>query len=478
LSIPNISGYSYDVTNECPDNPVQKIRLLVVDDEEKMCYSLKELLEREGFLVDTALSVKSALALLGDWMYNLVICDVRMPEMGGISLLSKIGQDTPVIMITAYASIETARRVFKLGARDYLTKPFKFDELLVMVRQFISEKAPEPPLGLSGILLKSESEAYVKVLALAAKFSSTDLPILLTGESGTGKEIIADYIYGLCRGSAKSYVKINCAAIPEALLEGELFGYEKGAFTGALCSKAGKIEEADHGILFLDEVGDMPLILQAKMLRVLQDFKVYRLGSNTARSIDTRIIAASNQDLGALVEKGQFRLDLLHRLRGLHLVIPPLRERQSDIEDLSLFFLGIFSRKYHKDISRLADEVLELFRSYSWPGNIRELKYSIERAVVVCEDAELRLEHLPDSMQGLGRSGGQPAPAKAVPDLVPGPDIAKNYESLRQDYMRKVILDALAKTSGNKVEVARLLGISRKTLYNRMKELNIKHEFS
>lgn len=415
-----------------------------------------------------AFSAKEAFSQLQKNSYNLVICDIRMPDMGGISLLSKIGGEIPVIMITAYASVETARKAFKLGAQDYLTKPFKFDELLVMVKQFMADKLSrhfESP----DILIPSKNEKYNKVLGLAKKFSATDLPILITGESGTGKEFIADYIYNLTKNTAKSYIKINCAAIPEALLEGELFGYEKGAFTGAVSSKIGKVEEADGGVLFLDEIGDMPLLLQAKMLRILQDFKVTRLGSNKQFSVNTRIIAASNHNLEVLVEKRQFRLDLYHRLKGVLLKIPPLRERTCDISELSYEFLDFFNKKYDKHISSIHDDVFKVFLSYSWPGNIRELKYCIERATVVCENSCLTSQHLPDSIHPADES----IDIRESPETFPQP-----LKTFRNEYMRKFILQALEKTNGNKLEAAKILNISRKTLYNRIKELDIRYEFS
>lgn len=460
-----------------PERGLYYPRILVVDDEEKMCVSLKKLLENERFLVDTARSAKEAFSLLQANTYNLVICDIRMSGMGGISLLSKIGNEIPVIMITAYASIDTARQAFKLGARDYLTKPFKFDELLVMVKQFMTNKPAGEGEGGSGFLLRSENPEFNRVCELARKFSATDLPILLTGESGTGKEIIADYIHDLYRDRVASYVKINCAAIPEALLEGELFGNEKGAFTGAVSSRMGKIEEANGGILFLDEIGDMPLVLQAKMLRVLQDFQVYRLGSNKPISVTTRIIAASNRNLEALVRKGQFRLDLYHRLRGVHLAVPPLRERIGDIRELTHFFLDRFNRKYGKNITGVDEGVLNVFKAYSWPGNIRELKYTIERAVVVCEDECLFLSHLPDSLNKETRDE-EPVVVVSGVASISREGMPRSITEYRNDYMRKVILNALEKTGGNKGEAAKLLNISRKTLYNRMKELSIRHEFS
>ncbi len=434
-----------------------------------MCLTLKQLFEKEGYAASVALSAKEAFAKLQETRFNLLICDVRMPDMGGIALLSKVGSDIPVIMMTAYATIETARKAFKLGARDYLTKPFKFEELLVMSRQFMRTSSAYEKEDGAEVLLKSRDPAFRHMLGLAEKFSETDLPILITGESGAGKEVIADYIFERSR-KLGSLVKINCAAIPDTLLEGELFGYEKGAYTGAVTSRAGKIEEANGGTLFLDEIGDMPLLLQAKMLRFLQDLTVVRLGSNRAIPIRTRIIAASNHDLVDLVKKGQFRLDLFHRLSGVHLKVSPLRERPDDIEPCARFFLDMFNRKYRKQIGGLTDEVLGILRSYEWPGNVRELKYAMERAVVICEQDLLGVEHLPDSMLATrdpstrGDAQGETSVLNALEDY-------------RNDFARKIILEALKRANGNKVEAAKTLKISRQTLYNKIKALGITNEF-
>ena len=444
-------------------------RILVIDDEEKMCLSLKQLFEKEDYDVNVAFSAKEAFSKLQENIYNLIVCDIRMPDMGGIALLSKIGKETPVIMMTAYASIETARKAFKLGARDYLTKPFKFDELLVMAKQFIAETSFGEGEGFSDVLLRSKNSAFQQVCEHADKFSSADLPILITGESGVGKEVIADYIYSQIRNRTGSFIKLNCAAIPEALLEGELFGYEKGAFTGAVSQKVGKIEEADGGTLFLDEIGDMPLVLQAKILRFLQDFKIFRLGSNHPISIRTRIIAASNQNLSELVRNGQFRLDLYHRLSGVHLKVPSLRERIIDIEEFSRFFLERFNAKYKKNIINVDEGVFQVFKSYAWPGNIRELKYAIERAVVICDEDHLSAKYLPDSIYN--------SQEISVSALKNDQTILNSLEDYRTNYAKNLIVDALRKTNGNKVEAAKLLRISRQTLYNKIKSLGITNEF-
>lgn len=449
-----------------------KARILVVDDEEQMCLTLKSLLENERFIVDIAFSARQAFSLIVNHSYQLIISDIRMPEMGGLTFLAKVGTKIPVIMITAHASLDTARKAFKLGASDYLAKPFKFDELLVIINQFIKTESQIHGETPSNYFIESRNPEYQKVLELAEKFSKTDLPILITGESGTGKEVVADYIFQFNKDVIKPerYVKINCAAIPMDLLEGELFGYEKGAFTGATISRTGKIEEANGGILLLDEIGDMPLMLQAKILRVVQDLKVYHIGSNKAISVNTRIMAASNQDLKVLVAEGKFRLDLYHRLKGVHLKLPALRDRPEDIENLAMFFLQQYAGKYQKQIAGFSNEVINIFKTYSWPGNIRELKYCIERSVVVCENPLLTKSDLPDNLT-----------IDSVPDQKPAIEPmemqANMLDVYRKEYMRKVIVQSLESTNGNKQEAARLLNISRQTLYNRMKELDIQNEY-
>ena len=461
------------MTSVTKENLIPLARILVLDDEEQMCLSLKSLLEKEGYLVDTATSARQAFSLIIEHVYQLIISDIRMPEMGGLTFLSKIGTKVPVIMITAHASIETARKAFKLGASDYLAKPFKFEELLVIVHQFAKSSPRVRVTDDFTFMLTSESPEYCNVLNLAKRFSETDLPILITGESGTGKEVIADYIYHFNKHKVKpeSYVKINCAAIPSDLLEGELFGYEKGSFTGATTTRTGKIEAADGGILLLDEIGDMPLILQAKILRVVQDLKVYHIGSNKPISVNTRLIAASNQDLESLVEQGAFRLDLYHRLKGVHLKLPALRDRKIDIKNLSEYFLHQYNIKYHKQIGQISREVQQVFQLYSWPGNIRELKYCIERAVVVCESNELLLENLPETVTADTTEEMEATHTK------PNEAYSNTIDLYRNEYMRKIILQALDRTNGNKQEAAKLLNISRQTLYNRMKELEIQNEF-
>jgi two-component system response regulator AtoC len=448
--------------------PINKVyHILVIDDEEGMRVSLKELLEKQGFLVSTAESAKKAFNILQNEKIDLIICDIVMPDMSGLLFLSKIDGQIPVVMITAYASIETARRAFKSGAYDYLVKPFEIDELLVVINQCLFMGGKVETEAESRFLLRTKNTQFMKVLEIAEKFSSTDVPVMILGESGTGKEVIADYIYEKSTRKGLPYIKINCAAIPETLLESELFGHEKGAFTGAYERKIGKLEEANGGVILFDEICDMNMSLQAKLLRVLQDFEFTRVGGRQNIHIDCRVITASNKDFYDLILENKFREDLYHRLNGVSLYIPPLRDRIEDIEDLSIFFLRVFLEKYHKNIEGFDDETLSIFKKYSWPGNIRELKNCIERAVVICDGGFILPKHLPDSVYKKDNADSY------FTHLSPHSII----EDYRENYTRNIILDVLKRVKGNKTEAAKILKVSRKTLYKWLEEHNIKHEY-
>jgi two-component system response regulator AtoC len=451
--------------------PQRSLHILVVDDEAEMCASLKKLLNDNGFTVSTATSAKEGFRVLQENSIGMILCDIAMPDMSGLTFLSKVSPSIPVIMMTAFASIETTRRAFKLGARDYLVKPFDFQELLVVVNQNMESLQPGFALtAASPHLLESRNTEFRAMIELARRFSQTDMPVLLSGESGTGKEVIARFIFQNSARRSRPMISINCAAIPEALLESELFGHEKGAFTGAISTKIGRFEEADGGTLFLDEIGDMPPSVQAKVLRVLEEFVFTRLGGKENIKVDLRVIAATNKPIETLIEGGAFRLDLFHRLNGLSLCIPALRDRTEDLEGLSRHFVTLFCDKYGKQPLELHPSTLEILRRYRWPGNVRELKNCMERAIVVCDLPSIRPEHLPDSILA-----SQRPPETLVSPEAPASSEPRDY---RTDYMRKIILDTLQRTNGNRNEAAELLKISRKTLYNRMKELDIRHDFA
>ncbi len=439
-----------------------RVHLLLIDDEEGMLTSLKKLLEMEGYVVSTALSAETGMEIVQNDRIDLVLCDIVMPDVSGLLFIPRVSRRIPVVMITAYASIETARKAFKLGARDYLVKPFDLNELLIVIRQNLNKADARTQIApADGISLQSADPHFLKMLRLAEKFSATDSPILITGESGTGKEIIANHIHSHSSRSSHPFQKVNCAAIPETLLESELFGYEKGAFTGAVRSKMGRLEGAQHGTFLFDEIGDMSLELQAKLLRVLQNYTFARLGGTKDITVDCRVIAASNKDLDLLVSRKLFREDLLYRINALQIRIPALRERKDDIAGFVHFFLSMFNAKYSKNIAAVDPGAFALLNGYDWPGNVRELKNCIERAAIVCEGDAISISDLPESLVRWERSDDDVLPPSA------------NY---RSEYMRKLIVATLERTEGNKSDAARVLKVSRRTLYNWLRDFRIGHE--
>lgn len=449
------------------DSGNERIRLLVVDDEAGMRNSLEELLTEEGFAVSTAESARKAFDILRRREVDLIICDIVMPDMGGLVFLSKLELRIPVIMITAHASIENARRAFKSGAYDYLVKPFEFNELLAVINQCLFAYGIRTVRKRTSLTLESNNEQFNQMLESAKIFASTDMPVLIVGESGTGKEVISDFLVENSKRGEKVFSKINCAAIPESLLESEMFGHERGAFTGADERKIGKFEEAHGGTLLFDEIGDMDINLQAKLLRVLQDFSFQRVGGREKISVDCRIISASNQNFEEMIEKGKFREDLFHRLNGVTLKIPPLRERKEDIEHLAKNFLFFFNKKYSRNIEGYSQESLSLLKRYSWPGNVRELKNCIERAVVVCNDKYVTPEHFPDSVNLKNEVRDEASPTT----------LSSERDDYREDYTRRMLLEVLRKVDGNKSEAAKLMNVSRKTLYKWLRDYEIRHEY-
>ncbi len=451
------------------DSTTYSPRILIIDDEKEMCLTLKELLELEGYTVATAESGLQGLQLARKFSFNLIICDIFMPDLGGFSLLSQLPPQIPVVMMTAFASVETARKAFKRGVRDYLVKPFKTSELLLIIKQTISESLSEKQ-G-SGHTAKFITKNYQmqKILDEALRFAPTDVPILIEGESGVGKELLASFIHLASQRKNSPYLKMNCAAIPDSLLESELFGYEKGAFTGANEEKAGTFEAANTGTLLLDEIGDMPLFLQAKILRVLQEFRFSRIGSSKEITTDVRIIASTNRNLKELIQAGEFREDLFHRINGVRFVVPALRDRPEDISYMVDVFGRMFSEKYSINYRGIETEALECLLTYRWPGNIRELKHVMERAVILGNGSEIYPNHLPDNV-------------RCYQDEMDGPEADNGpfatMEKFKQEHLRELIVETLRVAKGNRSEAADRLGISRKTLYNWMRRLEIKNDFA
>ena len=442
-------------------------RILFVDDEESQRLAIGGFIQKKGYFIKTCPDGESALALVESEPWDIIFSDLKMPGMTGIELLKKARQllpDIVFVLFTAYGTVEGAVEAMKLGAFDFMTKPIDLDVLEIMItralenRRLIAENKRlmallESTGKTEGII--SESPQMEQVLNLVARTAPSMATVLISGESGTGKERLARALHFGSDRPAKPLIIVNCAAIPETLLEAELFGYEKGAFTGAHIARKGKIEAAAGGTLFIDEIGDMPASVQPKLLRFLQEGTVERLGSTEIKKLDIRIIAATHRDLRALVDKHQFREDLFFRLSVINIAIPPLRERKQDILPLAEHFIKIYSEKNSKIIRGLSGAAKDLILKYDYPGNVRELENAIEAAVVltrgdIIEDADLPMAF---------RSGG----TVSTPDEQSLPARLEAYE-------KSLVLDSLKKAGGNKSEAARQLGISEKNIRDRLKK--------
>jgi len=444
---------------------MKKPRILIVDDELSVRTSLREWFLEDGFDVETAEDGLDALRHLDDGAFDLMIVDLKMPGMDGISLQRRVREIDPnatIVILTAFASVETAVEALKMGAFDYVTKPVDPDELSHTVRRALERKQlteenvrlREKVSELSGATpILGQSPAMRHVLELIESVAETDASVVVRGESGTGKELIARAIHAKSPRRFFPIVAVNCGAIPETLLESELFGHEKGAFTGAQYRRKGKIELAHGGTLFLDEIGDIPPKMQVDLLRVLESHRFTRLGGTQEIESDFRLICATNRDLEELVREGTFREDLYYRIHVFAIDVPPLRERREDIPELVEHFVHKFGRAMGKPPKQLTSEAEELLRSYDWPGNVRELENAIERAMVIGQGNRIRPEDLPLHVE---REGGRPK--------------ERSLESLERDHIERV----LREESGNVSQAARVLGIDRGTLYNKMKKYGIR----
>src|SRR3990170_2646403 len=448
----------------------ESCHILLVDDDEIACQLLAEVLTDEGYRVDTVRSGQEAVKKTEITFYDLVITDLMMPEIDGLEILKackQVSPDTLVIMITAFGSLESAIEAMKSGAFDYVSKPFGEDEIKIVVGRAVMQKRLQKEneqfhreltiaYGLDQIIGHSRPMMDIyKTVAMVINSTST---VLIQGESGTGKELIARAIHYNSARSSKPFVVVNCAALPEQLLESELFGHVKGAFTGAVISKKGLFEEAEGGTCFLDEIGDMSLSLQAKLLRVIQEREVRRVGSNKPVHIDARIIAATNQPLEQKVKQGLFREDLLYRLKVVPIMLPPLRERPEDIPLLSDYFLKGYCTEMTKTVFSFSPQAMDLLCRYSWPGNVRELQHAIERSVILTTNTVILPEDLPESIRHV---------YPIENDLPPFPLMTLN------EMERRYLIRVLRETRGNKSESARILGIDRRTLYRMAKRHHI-----
>jgi two-component system response regulator HydG len=440
----------------------EKESILVVDDAPQTLEVLRRNLASKGYQVFIATNVAEAIRTLETTPVDLVITDLKMPKISGIDLVRHVREnfkETEVMMITGYPTVEGAVKAIKTGAEEYLTKPFTDEELFTAVRRTLDKlqmrragearlrQTPEAPYGLIG-----QSEAMRKIFSVIAKTASTSATVLISGESGTGKELVARSVHYSSSRASAPFVPVNCGGIPEGLLESELFGHIKGAFTGATESRAGFFQTADGGTIFLDEISDTSLSMQAKLLRVLQDKEVYMVGASRSRKVDVRIIAATNKDLPTLVKRGGVREDLFFRLNVITIAMPPLRERGEDILVLAHHFVTKYAKEFGKPTPRFSDNALQVLKNYHWPGNVRELENVVQRLVVMTDGNLIEVSDLPSLMRfsSLRETG-----------------LNRTLAEVEAEYIRNV----LASVKGNKTKAARILGIDRKTLRERIQKL-------
>ncbi|MBS2016472.1 MAG: sigma-54-dependent Fis family transcriptional regulator [Deltaproteobacteria bacterium] len=468
----------------------EKKQVLIVDDEPNLRKILAAQLSRDGYDVMTAEDGDQGLSFLREHHIDLVITDLKMPKVDGMTLLREAlreSPDLPIVMITAHGTVDTAVEALKLGAFDYLTKPFDKDEVRQIVAKALKtrelageEAAPLPkdePGARFGII--GQSPGLTDLYAVLERVADSPTTVLVTGESGTGKELVARALHDHSARRGKPFIKVNCAAIPKELIESELFGYERGAFTGAVTSKPGRFELANGGTLFLDEIGEIPVEMQVKLLRALQESEFERVGGIKTIRVDVRLVAATNRDLKKLIAQNLFREDLFYRLNVVSIRLPALRERPTDIPLLVEHFLTKFNDRLKKQVSGVEPEALELLSTYSWPGNIRELENVMERSVLFCDSQKLREGDLPGELRG---TSGSVAPPTADPAGGPSSEIPLSGEGGLKEHVkvamsrleRELVSRALKQTNNNVTHAARLLKISRKGLQLKMKELGLR----
>jgi len=435
--------------------------LLVVDDDQVARELLAETLAREGYRVRVAGGGEEALRLAGAEPFDMALVDLRMPDLDGLGVLKQLAMiqpDLPVVILTAFATIETAIEAVNAGAFDYLSKPFRMEEIKIVVRRTLDARrlAREnlqyrqelgARYGFAGLV--GQSHQMAEIYKLIARMAALDTTVLIEGETGTGKELVARAIHGASGRAARPFVVVDCAALPETLFESELFGHERGSFTGAFAARRGLLETSTGGTCFIDEIGELTAPLQAKLLRTLQERSIRRVGGNDAIPVDVRVVVATNRDLRKLVGDGGFRDDLYYRLNVVTITLPPLRERASDVPLLAQHFLEIFARRSGRAVKRLAPEALALLTTYRWPGNVRELEHVIERATALSSAETL----LPDDFPPHLREERDRAPRLPAGGMT--------LEEVKRWYVNKM----LEESGGNKLRAAELLGIDRRTLY-------------
>ncbi len=469
--------------------------ILIVDDDAQLRRSFEKLLTEEGHTIRTSGSGEVGLESVRESCPDLVIMDVRLPGMDGLQTFQAIHEiepKLPVIVVTAYGTTDTAIEATKLGAFDYVLKPFEIPEMLALIDKalaagrFMRAHVEMDSLQEEGsnVAIFGQSKAMQEVYKAIGRVASTDATVLIRGESGTGKELVARAIYQHSLRAGKPFTVVNCVAIPETLLESELFGYEKGAFTGATARRVGKIEQANHGSVFLDEIGDMPFNIQAKILRLLQERSVERLGGRSPIPVDVRMIAATNRDLEMALSEGRFREDLYYRLKVVTITLPPLRKRAGDIALLADYFLKKFSKEMSHNCPGFASESAAMLNHYSWPGNVRELANTIQKALIFSRGAPISGEEIALAIRGDRTSSDatQYREEESVQEWVSravtlgGGD--RVFVELVDRFSGLVITEALNFTGGNRSQAARLLGLSRPTLLSKIDKYGIKMETS
>jgi DNA-binding NtrC family response regulator len=430
--------------------------ILIVDDDRAVCDSLSDLLRGKGYDVAVVMDPRDAISAVDRRSTALALVDLRMPGIGGMELLQAIKSrvpDLPVVIITGYATVDTAVAAMKYGAADVFTKPITSSTLLSQISRILSERPQRAALPEEEAIVTADS-LMQETLALLERAAPTDAPILIRGETGTGKELAARMVHRASGRRSRAFVAVNCAAMPDTLLESEMFGHERGAFTDARERKRGLLEMADGGTIFLDEIGEMSLTTQAKMLRVLQEKNFTRLGGVETIHSDCRVVAATNRNIEESIRCGRFREELYYRLAVVEIQIPPLRDRPGDVLPLAGYFLRQYARAYGRADLSLAPDVAATLEAHRWPGNVRELKNLVERAVIFCEQGPICMCHLSPQYRRQDGSGAE---------------LADGFASSA----RRIIAEAVARADGSKSEAARLLHIDRKTLYNRMKKLGM-----
>ncbi|NBB92007.1 MAG: response regulator [Gammaproteobacteria bacterium] len=451
----------------------RKARVLLVEDDRTLVELLVEELEAEGWTVDAHADAETALEIVDEFEPDLVVSDLQLPGMDGLAMLERLrDRHAPpaILMISAYGTVERAVAALKAGAGNFLTKPLDMDHFVLSCQRLVDNRRLHEEVRRFRDLLDAPSfhgmQGSSRVMRVlfdrVRQIARADGPVLVSGESGTGKDLVARAIHAESTRADRPFLAVNCAGVPAELMESEFFGHAEGAFSGADRSRKGLFREADGGTLFLDEIGEMPVSLQAKMLRALQDGRIRPVGADREHQVDVRLIAASNRDLHEQVQNGSFREDLYYRLEAFHLEVPPLRERGEDLEMLAMQFVGRFAAVRQRPARSLSHGALVLIRDYAWPGNVRELSNAMERAVTFCEGEEIDAAHLPERVRReAGRQSAPSGNAGALDDMLAGGEMLPTMEELRRRYVRHV----LERVDGNKRRAAALLGVGRRTLY-------------